>query len=89
MQSGADAPTAATLALIAVIAPVGVLGSGIVSAGIYAWLVLAAVILLGSKLLGDRACFGANTLKAKCTSISVPRPLLFLALSALEGAPVA
>jgi hypothetical protein len=36
---------------LAMIAPVGVLGSGLVSAGIYAWLVLAGVILLGSKLL--------------------------------------
>jgi hypothetical protein len=33
------------------IAPVGVLGSGFVSAGIYAWLILAGAILLGSKLL--------------------------------------
>jgi hypothetical protein len=33
------------------IAPVGVISSGLVAAGIYAWLVLAAVILLGSKLL--------------------------------------
>ena len=35
----------------AMIAPVGALGSCLVFAGIYAWLVLAAVILLGSKLL--------------------------------------
>jgi hypothetical protein len=36
---------------LAMIAPVGVLGSGVVTAGIYAWLVLAGVILLGSGLL--------------------------------------
>jgi hypothetical protein len=36
---------------LAMIAPVGVLGSGLVSADIYAWLVLAGVILLGSRLL--------------------------------------
>ncbi len=36
---------------LAMIAPVGVVGSGLVSAGIYAWLALAGVILLGSKLL--------------------------------------
>lgn len=36
---------------LAMIAPVGVLGSGLVSAGIYVWLVLAFVILLGSRLL--------------------------------------
>jgi hypothetical protein len=36
---------------LAMSAPVGVLGSGLVSVGIYAWLVLAGVILLGSKLL--------------------------------------
>jgi hypothetical protein len=34
---------------LAMIVPVVVLGSGFVSAGIYAWLVLAGVILLGSK----------------------------------------
>ncbi len=32
-------------------APVVALGSGLVAAGIYAWLVLVGVILLGSKLL--------------------------------------
>jgi hypothetical protein len=36
---------------LAMIAPVGVLGSEVVSGGIYAWLVLAGVILPGSKLL--------------------------------------
>jgi hypothetical protein len=36
---------------LAMIAPVGVFGSGFVSAGIYAWLALAGVILLGSTLL--------------------------------------
>ncbi len=36
---------------LAMIAPVGVLGSGLVSADIYAWLVLAGVILRGSTLL--------------------------------------
>src|SRR6267154_4727147 len=36
---------------LAMIAPVGVLGSGLVADGIYAWLVLTAVIMLGSKLL--------------------------------------
>jgi hypothetical protein len=35
---------------LAMIAPVGVLGSGLFSAGIYVWLVLACVILLGSRL---------------------------------------
>jgi hypothetical protein len=33
------------------IAPTLVLGSGVVAVGIYAWLVLACVILLGSKLI--------------------------------------
>ena len=61
-------------------APVGVLGSGLVSVGIYAWLVLAGVILLGSKLLWwATERLGANFLKAKCTSTSVPRPLLAMA----------
>jgi hypothetical protein len=36
---------------LAMIAPVVVLGSGLVSVGIYAWLAMAGVILLGSKLL--------------------------------------
>jgi hypothetical protein len=36
---------------LAMIVPVGVLGSGLVAVGIYAWLLLACVILLGSKLL--------------------------------------
>jgi hypothetical protein len=36
---------------LAMSAPVVALGSGLVSAGIYAWVVLAGVILLGSKLL--------------------------------------
>jgi len=36
---------------LAMIAPVVVLGSGFVSVGIYAWLLLACVILLGSLLL--------------------------------------
>jgi len=36
---------------LAMIAPVGVFGSGLVSADIYAWLVLAGVILLGSQLI--------------------------------------
>jgi hypothetical protein len=36
---------------LAMSAPVVALGSGFVAGGIYAWLVLAAVILLGSKLL--------------------------------------
>ena len=36
---------------LAMSAPVVALGSGLVAADIYAWLVLAAVILLGSKLL--------------------------------------
>ena len=36
---------------LAMSAPVLALGSGLVVADIYAWLVLAAVILLGSKLL--------------------------------------
>jgi hypothetical protein len=35
----------------AMIVPVAVLGSGVVPAGIYSWLVLAGVILLGSGLL--------------------------------------
>jgi len=33
------------------IAPVAMLGTGLMSAGIYAWLVLACVILLGTILL--------------------------------------
>jgi hypothetical protein len=36
---------------LAMIVPVGVLGSGLVPVGIYAWLLLACVILLGSKLI--------------------------------------
>ena len=36
---------------LAMIAPVVVLGSGVVSGGTYVWLVLAGVTLLGSKLL--------------------------------------
>ena len=36
---------------LAMIAPVVALGSGVVSGGIYAWLALAGVILLGSKFL--------------------------------------
>ena len=36
---------------LAMIVPVVVLGSGLVAAGIYAWLLLACMILLGSKLL--------------------------------------
>jgi hypothetical protein len=36
---------------LAMIAPVVVLGSGLVSVGLYVWLLLACVILLGSKLL--------------------------------------
>ena len=36
---------------LAMSAPVVALGSGLVAADIYAWLVLAAVIMLGSKLL--------------------------------------
>jgi hypothetical protein len=36
---------------LAMSAPVVALGSGFVSGGIYAWVVLAGVILLGSKLL--------------------------------------
>jgi hypothetical protein len=36
---------------LAMIVPTLVLGSGIVSVGIYGWLVLAGVILLGSKLI--------------------------------------
>jgi hypothetical protein len=36
---------------LAMIVPVLVLGSGIVSVGTYGWLVLACVILLGSKLI--------------------------------------
>ena len=36
---------------LAMIAPVGVLSSGLAPAGIYAWLVLAGVILFGSALL--------------------------------------
>jgi hypothetical protein len=36
---------------LAMIAPVGVLGSGVVCSGIYAWLLLTGIILLGSKLL--------------------------------------
>ena len=35
---------------LATIVPTFVLGSGVVSAGIYGWLVLAGVILLGSNL---------------------------------------
>ena len=36
---------------LAMIAPVFALGSGIVSVGIFGWLVLACIILFGSKLL--------------------------------------
>ena len=36
---------------LAMIVPVVVLGSGLVPVGIYAWLLLACAILLGSKLL--------------------------------------
>jgi hypothetical protein len=36
---------------LAMIVPVGVLGSGLVLVGIYAWLLLACVILLGSRLV--------------------------------------
>jgi hypothetical protein len=36
---------------LAMIAPAGALGSGLASASIHAWLVLAGVVLLGSKLL--------------------------------------
>ena len=36
---------------LAMIAPTLVLGSGVVAVGIYGWLVLACVILLGSKLI--------------------------------------
>ena len=36
---------------LAMIVPTFVLGSGIVSVGIYGWVVLAGVILLGSKLI--------------------------------------
>ena len=36
---------------LATIVPTFVLGSGVVSAGIYGWLVLAGVILLGSKFI--------------------------------------
>src|SRR5262245_38120979 len=36
---------------LAIIAPVVLVGSGVVSGGIYAWLALAGVILLGSTLL--------------------------------------
>ena len=36
---------------LAMIVPTFVLGSGIVSVGIYGWLVLAGIILLGSKLI--------------------------------------
>ncbi|MGH6812458.1 MAG: hypothetical protein ACREDM_08960 [Methylocella sp.] len=36
---------------LAIIVPVVVLGSGLVIAGIYAWLVLAGIIQFGSKLL--------------------------------------
>jgi hypothetical protein len=42
---------------LAMIAPVLVLGSGVVSAGIYGWIVLGVIIVGGSKLIlvGDRA----------------------------------
>jgi len=36
---------------LAMIVPTFVLGSGIISVGIYGWVVLAGVILLGSKLI--------------------------------------
>jgi hypothetical protein len=62
---------------LAMIVPVGVLGCGVVPAGIYAWSVLAGVILLGSGLLWRApSVLGANTLKAKLQAPSVPRPLL-------------
>jgi hypothetical protein len=36
---------------LAMIAPTVVIGSGVVAVGIYGWLVLASIILLGSKLI--------------------------------------
>jgi hypothetical protein len=53
MQSDLGGPTAATTGpyYLAMIAPTLVIGSGIVAVGIYGWLVLACIILLGSKLI--------------------------------------